>query len=178
MPGRRIEKLLPEIIPDSIIGCIQRKGWMDCRTMAIWYDNVYKPYIDGHDGHSELTLDDFKCQRSSELIETMLADNAHRCMIPPHYTKIPQPCDFGINKPLKDSLKKKVFSWGSEKFSSLRPAELLPPPTRKQIVSWLQDIWEKFPIQIVTNSFTENGYFLDDTVDYYGDAESESDVEF
>ena len=110
MPGGRIEKPLPDIIPDGIIGCIQRKGWMDCRTMAIWYDNVYKPYIAGHDGHSGFIDDDFKCQRSSELIQAMLAGNAHRYMIPPHYTEIPQPCDVGINKPLKDSLRKKVFS--------------------------------------------------------------------
>ena len=35
----------------------------------------------------------------------------------------------------------------------------------------------EFPIQIVKNSFTRSGYFTDDTVDYSGDGESESDVE-
>ena len=35
----------------------------------------------------------------------------------------------------------------------------------------------EFPIQIVKNSFIGSGYFLDDTVDYSGYTESESDVE-
>ena len=77
-------------------------------------------------------------------MEAMLADNAHRYMIPPHYTGILQTCNVGINKPLKDRLKKKVSNWRSEKFSSLRPGELLPSPSRKQFISWLQDIWEFF----------------------------------
>ena len=112
--------------------------------MAIWYDKVYKQYFAGDDGHSELVLDDLKFHRSSELMDVMLADNAHRYMIPPHYTTILQPCDIGINKPLKDRLKKKVSNRSSEKFSSLRPDQLLPSPTRKQIFSWLQDKWKEF----------------------------------
>ena len=111
-------------------------------------------------------------------MEAMLADNAHCYMIPPHYTGILQPCDVGISKLLKDRLKKKVSNWRSEKFSSLRPGELFPSPTSKQIFSWLLDIWKEFPIQIVKNSFTGSRYFHHDTFDYSGDTESESDLEF
>ena len=42
-----IEKSLPEIIPEDVIGCILLKGRIDSRTIAIWYDNIYKPYIAG-----------------------------------------------------------------------------------------------------------------------------------
>ena len=39
-PDGKIEKSLDEILPDSIVGCVQRKGWMDSVTMNIWYNNV------------------------------------------------------------------------------------------------------------------------------------------
>ena len=46
-----------------------------------------------------------------------------------------------------------------------------------EIVCWLKEIWEQFPLEVVKNSFTGSGYFFEDTVHYSGDAESESDVE-
>ena len=48
----------------------------------------------------------------------------------------------------------------------------------QEIVCWLKEIWEWFPLQIVKNLFGGSGYFVEDTVDYSGDTESESDVEF
>ena len=57
-PGGKIEKSLDEILPDGIVGCVQRKGWMDNVTMNIWYNTVYRPYIAGFDGESGLLLDD------------------------------------------------------------------------------------------------------------------------
>ena len=107
----------------------------------------------------------------------MRADNAHPYMIPTHYTGILQPCDVGINKTLKYRLKKKVSNWRSEKHASLEPGQLMPAPTRKEILCCLKERWEQFPLEIIKNSFTGSGYFFEDTVDYSGDTESESDVE-
>ena len=177
VPSGRIDKSLADVLPSGLSGCVQRKGWMDNRTMAMWYDSVFKPYIAGNNGRSGLLLDHFKCHRSAEFIETIRADNAHPYMIPPHYTGILQPCDVGVNKPLKDRLKKKVSNWRSEKHASFEPGQLMPTPTRKEILCWLKEIWEQFPLEIVKNSFTGNGYFFEDTFDYSGDIESESDVE-
>ena len=35
VPGGRVDKSLPRILPDGVIGCVQRKGWMDNYTMRI-----------------------------------------------------------------------------------------------------------------------------------------------
>ena len=177
VPGGRIDKSLADILLRGASGCVQRKGWMDNRTMAIWYYSVFKPNIAGNNGRSGLLLDDFKFHRTAEFFETMRAGNAHPYMIPPHYTGILQPCDVGINKPLKEGLKKKVSNWRSEKHASLEPGQLIPTPTRKEILCWLKEIWEQFPLEIVKNSFSGSGYFFEDTVDYSGGTESESDVE-
>ena len=120
-PGDRIEQLLPEFILECLISCIQRKGWMNFRTMEIWYDYHHKSCIARHDGDSELIFDDFKCHRSSEFMEEMLADNAHRYMITLYYIEILHPCDVGINKPLKDGLKKQLSNCRSEKFLTQIP---------------------------------------------------------
>ena len=114
----------------------------------------------GTNGHSGLLLDDFKCHRSPEFLQAMEKDNTHPYMIPPHYIGLLQPCDVGINKPLKDRLKQKVSDWRSEKHNELRSCELMPSPSRKNVVAWLKIIWDEFPIQIVKNSFTVNGCIL------------------
>ena len=93
-----------------------------------------------------MLLDDFKCHRSPEFQAKMDKANADRYMIPPHYTGLLQPCDVGINKPLKDRLKEKVSDWRREKHENLRPEQLLPSPTRKDIVDWLEEIRQQFPV--------------------------------
>ena len=101
-PGGKIEKSLDVILPDGIVGCVQRKGWMENVTMDIWYNKVYRPYIAGFDGESGLLLDDFKVHKNSEILELMKEDKTNRYIILPHYTGLLQPCDVGINNPLKD----------------------------------------------------------------------------
>ncbi len=149
-----MDKSLLYILPDGVMRCVQRKAWMDNRTMSIWYDSVYKPYISSWNGRSGLLLDNFKFHRSSELLEAMEEDNAHRYMIPAHYTVLLQPCDVGINKPLKDRLKQKVSDKRREKHAELQSGELMPSSSRKYVVGWLKEIWDDFPFQIVQNSFT------------------------
>ena len=74
--------------------------------MNIWYNKVYRPYIAGFDGESGLLLDDFKVHKNSEILKLMKEDKTNRYMNPPHYTGLLQPCNMGINKPLKDRFKK------------------------------------------------------------------------
>ena len=117
------------------------------------------------------------CHRNPELQTKMDEANADRYMITPHYTGLLQPCDFGINKQLKDRLKEKVSDWRREKHENLRPVQLLTSLTRKDIVEWLDEIWQQFPFQIVENPFRGSGYFFEDTIDYSDETESESDAD-
>ena len=105
-PGGSVDKRLPQILPDSVFGCVQPKALMDNRTMRICYDSVFKPYITQHNGEAGLLLDDFICHKSDALKNALKDDDTHLYMIPPHYTGLLQPCDVGINKSLKDRLQK------------------------------------------------------------------------
>ena len=175
--GATGEKQLPSILPDGVFGCVQKKAWTDNNTMSIWYNKVYKPHIANYDGHSGLLLDDFKCHKGDELRSAMHDDNAMRFMISPHYTGVLQPCDVGINKSLKDRLKKAASDWRRKKHDECLPGQKIPSPKRKDVCDWLKKIWAVFPVEIVKNSFTGSGYYYIDGIDYTGETESESDLE-
>ena len=82
-------------------GCVQAKAWMDDRTMEVWYNETYKPYISGNTGNSGLLLVDFICHESDTQKQKMKADNTMLHMIPPHYKVLLQPIDVGIKSPSK-----------------------------------------------------------------------------
>ena len=176
-PGGSIDRQLPSILPGGIIGCVQSKAWMDDRTMAIWYNKVYKPYIAGYTGNSGLILDDFICHKSDNMKQKMNSDNTMLYMIPPHYTGLLQPCDVGINKSLKDRLRKKASDWRRMKNRGLPRGEKVPAPTRYDVLQWLKTIWDAFPVQIVKNSFKGCGYIFEEGIDYSLVTESDSEVE-
>ena len=104
-PNGSIENKLPNILLEDVYGCVQEKGWCDERAMRIWYDNVEKTHIADYDGESQLILDDYSVHEMNLLLEKMQADNTLRFSIPGNYTAVLQPCDVGVNKPLKDRLK-------------------------------------------------------------------------
>ena len=176
-PGGSVEKQLPTILPEGIFGCVQKKGWMDNRTMRIWYDKFYKPYIGTVTSTSGLLLDDFVCHKSGELTQRLNSDNSLLYMIPPHYTGLLQPCDVGINKSLKDQMKKAASTWRRNRHRVLAPGDKLPAPKRSDVLEWLKKIWHEFPVEIVQNSFKGCGYVFEDDVDYSMDTESESECE-
>ena len=61
----------------------------------------------------------------------------------------------GINKSLKDILKESASTWRREQYALSPPGEKLPTPKRQDILVWLKEIWDEFPVSIVRNSFTE-----------------------
>ena len=143
--------------------------------MSIWYDQVYRPYVAQFDGEAALLLDDFVCHKSHELKDAMETDNTMRFMIPPGYTCVLQPCDVGINKPLKDRLKHIASSWRRERWRTLPDGARMPTPSRSTVLQLLKKIWDEFPAEIVQNSFRRSGYVFEEGVDQSGATDSESD---
>lgn len=74
----RIQKSISDILHDGAIGCVQKKGWMDKGTMVILFCYILMLYISGRDGKSGLLLDDFKFQRSPELMKSIEAKSPVR----------------------------------------------------------------------------------------------------
>ncbi len=57
---------------------------MDDRTMRIWYDQVYKPYITESDGASGLLFDKFVSQKSKEFKNKVDTHDYILYIIPPN----------------------------------------------------------------------------------------------
>ena len=57
----------------------------------------------------------------------------------------------------------------------IRAGKKLPSPKRKDVLNWLKEIWDEFQVEIVKNSFTGSGYYVEDGVVYKAKTESEYD---
>ena len=118
----------------GIIACVQQNAWTDDRTMKIWDKKVLKVHLKYFDGCAGLLLDDFECHKSNDFIDRLRCDNCLLHFIPSHYTSLLQPCDVGINKPLKDRLKESASDWRRERQNALLPGQKMPSPKRKEIL--------------------------------------------
>ena len=94
-----------------MLGSTQSKAWCDERAILKWYDPIWKPYIADYDGESGLLPDNYKVHTLVSLIERMSNGKARRFLIPGSCTSVLQPCEVGINKPLKGRLKKAACDW-------------------------------------------------------------------
>ena len=119
----------------------------DNRTVSIWYDKEYRPFVVSHTGAAGLLLDDFKCHRSPQLLQFMKDDNAMRYMIPLHNTSILETCDVGINKLLNERLKKYISDWRSAQHALLSNSDKIPVPKREDILGWLKNISKSFHVK-------------------------------
>ncbi len=113
-----------------------------------------------------LLLDDLTCHKQDVLLDKVKQSNTIILIIPPGYTSVLQPCDVGINKPLKTRLHTAVNWWRFQVYESIGPSDKVPSPGRKDIRDWLKTIWDELPTHIVENSFRGSGYVYDENFDY------------
>ena len=79
----------------------------------------------------------------------------------------------GTNKHLKSRLKKAAANWRREQHKLLESG--ISSSKRKDVLNWFKEIWDKFLVEVVKNSFTGSGYYFEDGIDYSAETESESD---
>lgn len=144
--------------------------------VSIRYKNVRKLYVTQCIGQSILLLDDYAFQKTIELADYLNEVNTVKIMIPLDYTSVVQLCDLGINKPLKDRLKKRVAKWTRANLNQLHLVLDYRTPKRADILQWLAEIWQKFSTKIVKNRFAESGYVYENEMDYSGATDFESDA--
>ncbi len=64
-PGGTVETSQPSILLDGMHGCCQKNVWSDERTMAIWYERIWKAYVEDCRDKSTLLLDCVKTRAIS-----------------------------------------------------------------------------------------------------------------
>jgi DDE superfamily endonuclease len=155
--GARIEKNLQNELGDGVIACCQEKGWMDERTSKIWIEKIWKPYVTGK-GSSFLLLDEYKCHMQKSFVNSINDLGTEVDFIPGGYTCMLQPCDVGINKPLKNSFTNQYMKWTIDKYKDLGPGEKVKAPSRKEVADWITKAWEGITSETIQKTYKHIGY--------------------
>jgi len=171
-----IAKSLPDILPDGVFGCTQRKGWMDNRVMGIWYETVYRPYVENAP-HAMLLLDRQENHVHINFTERAELEGTYISFIPGGHTSVCQPCDVGINWPLKSRLLDECNKWKVAQYAEQGGTGRMPSAKRKDVAHWLFKIWNEFPPHIIRNSWKKCGFDYDMEIDLGADTETDSDAE-
>jgi hypothetical protein len=74
-------------------------------------------------------------------------------IIPGGYTYVLQPCDVGINRPLKNGIRNQHNDWAILKMDANVPA-----PAREDIIRWLVSSWENIESATIVKIFASIGY--------------------
>lgn len=91
-------------MPDGTFGCYGDKGWMDERSCRIWFEMIWLPHVASTD-ESLLLLDEFKCHQQKTFVSKLTDVGTEVEFIPGSYTSMLQPCDVGVNRPLKKHIR-------------------------------------------------------------------------
>ncbi len=73
-------------------------------TMRLWYNKIFRPYVESHDGNANMLWEDYVSHKSDDL-QTMMDDDNAFLYTTPYYTCLLQPYHVGIYKPVEDLLK-------------------------------------------------------------------------
>ena len=77
------------------------------------------------------------------------------------YTSVLQPCDVGLNKPMKGYVRDNFMMWCMQKYPMLN-GNKFPVPSRTEISTWVSDAWEKISETTVRKSFRSSGYEIEE----------------
>lgn len=138
-------------------------GWMDERGCQIWFDKVWKPYAASHPS-SMLMLDEFKCHIQPSFIRTLNDIGTELEIIPGGYTCVLQPCDVGINKPVKHGIRNQYNDWAVRKMDGLQGGVREPVPEREDIIRWLVASWDAISSATIAKTFASIGYAVKPSV--------------
>ncbi len=87
------------------------QGWMNAQLLQEWVDEVWKPNIIDEKGYL-MIWDSFASHKDPKISEYLLEEcDTQVVQIPGGCTSVLQPLDIGINKPLKDKMRKRFQSW-------------------------------------------------------------------
>ena len=130
---------------------------MDERTSGIWIEKVWQPYVAGHPS-SFLLLDEFRCHMQGSFIRKINDLGTEVDFIPGGYTCVLQPCDVGINKPLKQAIRYLHMQWTIEKHQHMGLADKVPSPSRREITSWTLQAWNTISPETIRKTFEHIGF--------------------
>ena len=157
--GATVEKSLPDILPQGVVGICQEKAWMDERGMDIWVRKVWYPYVSNFNA-TVLLLDDFECHKQERTIEKMNSVGTSVDIIDGGLTSKVQPIDVGIVKPFKNKISEQYMEYMSAQLGSSSGSSSIIAPDRKLIGQWAKVAWDAVDTYTIYRTFRHIGYCI------------------
>ena len=134
-PGGRIERNEFGTYPEDALYAVQGKAWMDESLCLQWVKEVLKPWAeDAPDGIVPfLLLDSYKCHLMKSVVEAIQELGIEIEHVPGGCTGLAQPVDVGINKPLKNRIRR---FWEEFMIDGGLAQLVSKPPSRATMASW------------------------------------------
>jgi DDE superfamily endonuclease len=101
VPGAQIETMLLE---DGVLGCCRINGWFDEVVGKKYISVIPIPYFAKDHKEKFIMRDHFKCHLQTSFVSELSELGCDVDYIPAGYTCVLQPCDVGVNAPLKCSI--------------------------------------------------------------------------
>ena len=156
-PDGRIEKNIQNELNEGIFACCQENAWMDERASKIWIDKIWMPYVCGK-GKGFLLLDEFRCHKQESFVNKINELGTEVSFIPGGYTGVLQPCDVGINKPLKNYFTRKFATWSIKKYREAERGEKIKSPERKDVADWINTAWKEVSSETIKSTYRHIGF--------------------
>lgn len=110
--GKLPKKLQNAYDDTKIVIKANSKGWMNKEVLKEWVKEIWTPYIMKHDKSFLMVWDSFSVHKDKAIIDSLAEEkDTEVAIIPGGCTSVLQPLDVGINKPLKDYIRKKFQAW-------------------------------------------------------------------
>ncbi|RHY05890.1 hypothetical protein DYB36_004722 [Aphanomyces astaci] len=131
---------------------------------AWWNGDISKRFLAYHFGHRKgknlkkvlLLWDDFSAHFSDDVVDYATSLDVILEKIPPTYTWMCQPADLAWMKPMKAMMRKRWVTYLSDSIKNHNQEEgafTLRPPTRVDLVEWINDAWDALPKSTIVQGF-------------------------
>ena len=140
-------------ISGVVVACSDN-GWMNDDLTIDWVNRVW-----GNFGFGKrfLVWDSFKCHLSDQVKDALKRRNTVKGVIPGGCTKLLQPVDVSMNKPVKDAYRENYEKWfAAGDFEYTRGGNIKAPSFKSQI-EWILAAWNTLSPDIVRKSFVTCG---------------------
>ena len=130
---------------------------MDEAVMLQWVKEVLEPWpkTDPDGIVPYLLLDSYNCHLMSSVVHAIQDLGIEVDHIPGGCTGLVQPLDMGVNKPLKNRIRRK---WEECMLEEGLAMTVLKPPTQQQMATWVTECLDDLGEHIIKAAWRRNGY--------------------
>ena len=155
-PGGRIEKKeVPTYPPGAYYG-VQDNAWCDSAMMMKWINTTLKDWVEeGYKTSNQvpvLVLDSFSVHTKAETVNAIENIGCDVIIIPPGCTYLCQPVDVGINRSLKQEMKRLWEDWVEGLGDDLKQ------PPRDVVAGWIIQSLRSMSRQTIMNAWRKKNY--------------------